>query len=74
MESKELKEGTTIRDTLLMKDITGAESVQVQISSSGKVVWVNVDGICALRVCSIRGTIVIDDDRPRKAAGKRGGR
>ena len=29
-----------------MKDITGPLEVQVQIRADGKVVWINVDGIC----------------------------
>ncbi len=46
-----------------MKDITGAESVQVQIRSDGKVIWVNVDGACVLRICRIRQGVELQDDR-----------
>lgn len=36
-----------------MIDITGAEIVEVQVRSDGKVLWVNIDGICRLRVNQI---------------------
>ena len=29
------------------------EGVQVQVREDGKVLWVNVDGVCRLRVCRI---------------------
>lgn len=34
-------------------DITGAKQVQVQVSRDGTVLWVNVNGVCALRACRI---------------------
>jgi hypothetical protein len=36
-----------------MKDITGAKAVQVQIRADRRVLWINVDGLCALRICQI---------------------
>lgn len=41
-------------------DITGATDVSIQIRADGKVLWVNVDGICALRVCRIDRIVVLD--------------
>jgi len=38
-------------------DITGAGNVEVLIRNDGKVVWVNIDGMCALRICQITGKI-----------------
>jgi hypothetical protein len=35
-------------------DITGADTVQVSHSSNGSVIWVNVNGLCLLRICRIR--------------------
>lgn len=35
-------------------DITGAEHVSVRVSSDGTVMWVNVNGVCMLRVCHIK--------------------
>jgi hypothetical protein len=43
-----------------MLDITGAGAVQIQITRSKDRVWVNVDGICRLRVCRIKGPVEVD--------------
>ena len=43
-------------------DITGAKIVEVSIRSDGKVIWINVDGVCRLRVCQIEH-LEIDDRR-----------
>lgn len=32
-------------------DITGARLVEISISRDKETVWVNVDGVCVLRVC-----------------------
>ena len=34
-------------------DITAPHMVHVGVSADRKVLWVNVDGICVLRVCQI---------------------
>ena len=47
-----------------MKDVTGAEICEVRIRHDGKVVWVNVDGMCVCRVCRIN-KLVLEDDRRR---------
>lgn len=36
-----------------MLDITGPELCEIQVRQDGKVIWVNVDGRCVLRVCQI---------------------
>ena len=46
-----------------MQDITGAEVVEVIVRRDGRVVWVNVDGHCELRVCRIKGRVIVDDCR-----------
>lgn len=43
-------------------DITAPEIVEIQIRSDGKVVWVNVDGICRLRACQVKH-VVFNDER-----------
>lgn len=44
-------------------DITQPEhGVEVRIRSDGKVLWVNVDGVCRLRVCMI-DRLDIEDER-----------
>jgi hypothetical protein len=47
--------------TLEMMDITAPSSVEIKIRSDGKVVWVNVNGICKLRCCRIGKLIIIDE-------------
>lgn len=48
-----------IHDTL---DFTGPEVVELLIRHDGKVVWINIDGICRLRACQIK-TVILQDDR-----------
>jgi len=43
-------------------DITEPESVQVDIKSDGKVIWVNVNGSCMFRACRIKN-LEINDGR-----------
>jgi hypothetical protein len=49
-------------EVLQLLDITGAEHVEVLIRDDRKVIWVNVNGICRLRVCQIE-TLVVNDER-----------
>jgi hypothetical protein len=53
--------------TLTMLDITQPEHVEVQIKSDGNAIWVNVDGLCRLRITRI-ATLQLVDDRPRDDA------
>jgi hypothetical protein len=49
-------------DGIPQVDITGPEyGVQVSIRGDGDVLWVNVDGICALRICNIPVLSVHDE-------------
>ncbi len=43
-----------------LKDITGAKAVEVSVDRGRGVVWVNVDGVCALRISRIEGPIIIE--------------
>jgi hypothetical protein len=45
-----------------MLDVTGPQLVEIQIRSDGKVIWVNIDGVCLLRCCRIE-SLRIDDAR-----------
>lgn len=47
-----------------MLDISGPEIVQIDLSLDGKV-WVNVDGVCRLRIYGAR-CIDVDDKRPKR--------
>ena len=48
-----------------LKDITAPKDVEVSIRFGGKVLWINVDGKCELRICQI-GNLVLDDKRITK--------
>lgn len=42
-------------------DITKPDiGVDITIKEDGKIIWVNVDGICILRICQIPNLIVQD--------------
>jgi hypothetical protein len=45
-----------------MLDITAPTLVEVQVRRDGRVLWVNVDGACKLRICQI-GELVLVDER-----------
>lgn len=45
-----------------MLDLAGANIVEVVIKQNGTVLWVNVDGVCRLRVCRAKD-INIEDKR-----------
>jgi hypothetical protein len=45
-----------------MVDVTAPQVVEISIRYDGKVVWVNVDGICRFRSCQI-GTLILEDKR-----------
>lgn len=49
-----------------MLDITAPKGpVQIDIKSDGKVIWINVEGICVLRICQIE-KLEITDQRKGK--------
>jgi hypothetical protein len=45
-------------------DINNPTIVEVLIRDDGTVVWVNIDGLCRLRVCRIK-KLTVDDRRPK---------
>ncbi len=46
-------------------DITAPQhEVSIEIRNDGTVIWINVDGICALRICRIPA-LKIEDGRER---------
>lgn len=47
-------------------DISGAKHVEVQLRQDGKVLWVNKDGRCVLRICMIENPVKFDLPRPRR--------
>lgn len=48
-------------------DITEPDEIEIIISYNGKVVWINQDGICVLRVCRIKSLVVYDERTPAGA-------
>lgn len=63
LEKAEASEPTTTTPRML--DITAPRAVEVQIRSDAQVIWVNIDGVCALRAYRIGHLIVVDDRRPK---------
>jgi hypothetical protein len=45
-------------------DITGADSVEILTDRARGVIWVNVEGICMLRICRIEDLTVKDVRQP----------
>jgi len=48
-----------------MQDITAPETVEIQIRSDAKTIWINIDGICRLRACRIKNLVLIDEHSKR---------
>jgi hypothetical protein len=49
-----------VNEELTMLDIRGPIGVEIEISLQGTVLWVNIDGVCRLRVQDIKeGTLII---------------
>lgn len=46
-------------------DVTAPKHVEVLIHDDGKVIWINVNGICLFRACRI-GELVINDERTQQ--------
>jgi hypothetical protein len=46
-----------------MLDITAPSIVEVSIRDDAKVIWINVDGKCEVRICQI-GRLILEDRRP----------
>ena len=66
----ELLEVIKIATNDQMIDITAPSDVEVKIRSDGKVVWVNVDGICKFRACQIGKLELVDERKEVKDAAK----
>lgn len=49
-----------------MRDIFPKHGVQIQIHQNGLVVWINVDGVCVLRILNNGITIPVEIEDNRK--------
>jgi hypothetical protein len=45
-------------------DITGPTHVEVLLREDRSVLWINVDGICRLRICKIQNFVFNDEKYP----------
>lgn len=53
-------DGVTVQNVMdHHTDVTGAYEVEIQTDRHRGIIWVNINGICLLRVCRIR-TLKID--------------
>ena len=58
-----------LRDDVALDLEAPAHHIQVQVRKDGRVLWVNVDGKCMLRICQIRvGTSIIIEDNRKESA------
>jgi hypothetical protein len=64
LSKPEVKIGDEVKIGNLL-DITGAEAVEIFIRDDGKVIWVNTERGCVLRICRIKH-LTLDDRRKRK--------
>lgn len=50
-------------DGVEQQEISGpVEVVQIMIRSDGRVVWVNVDGVCRLRINQVTGAVMVEGE------------
>lgn len=70
--TKVVNEVVEVNDIPYQLDVAQASDVEILIDHSGKKMWVNVDGICALRVGRI-DRISLVDNRPDGTDEARGG-
>lgn len=58
-----------LRETKVMLDLNPEHGVEISIREDGKQVWVNVDGLCRMRLTAVPGTsfsLTVEDRRPRR--------
>jgi hypothetical protein len=60
-ECAKSREGSMTSVIDMMVDVSEPRIVEIQIRSDGKVVWVNVDGICRFRACKVKKLEVQDE-------------
>lgn len=70
MNSKHIMEGHEMLDLA-----APAHGVEIEIGRGGDIVWVNIDGVCALRISSVNPVkITINDARSSSVAVERKGK
>lgn len=53
-----MQKGADIDKELTMLDINGVEEVGITINAEGNALWVNIDGLCRLRVYRAKKIVV----------------
>lgn len=67
MNIKEKDVGAKMNSLLgTMRDVAAKESVEIRIQKDGLVAWINIDGVCVLRVMT-NGIIPIEIEDDRKS-------
>lgn len=46
----------------IIQDVTAPPNLEIVIRNDGKVVWLNINGVCVFRACRI-GVLVLEDNR-----------
>ena len=44
-------------------DVTAPQHVEIKVRADGQVVWVNINGVCALRACQIQELVINDESK-----------
>lgn len=44
-----------------MLDVSHPKEIEVLIRADGKILWINVDGVCLLRACKIKHINIVDE-------------
>jgi hypothetical protein len=52
-----------VQDAKMLDIENPTEVVEITVKNNGTVVWINVDGVCLLRICQIKCPISIEDFR-----------
>lgn len=47
-------------------DVTAPRDVEIRIREDGRVIWINIDGLCRLRACQISKLTLCDDRQPKQ--------
>lgn len=61
-----MKKVVPISRPLEQLDFHDSKIVEIVVRDDSRVVWVNVDGVCRLRVCRIEKLVVTDQRKKRK--------
>lgn len=55
-----------------MIDIRGPEHVEIALDEDHETIWVNVDGVCRLRICGVKHLVIDDMKHPNLKSNHNG--